>query len=550
MGLLPQLLGSLRPAFTHPQVYDLYPNQLRSIPVCLLAATYSSLLPVACPSSSLQMYGLYPDQLPLELQVELQEAATLFPTVLQGAVRSGCTHLTASLLVTGEEAAALEKADGAAIALSRLLRSWKGGAGRPPWRLPPQLPLLRVVAQVETASAALLLQPLQAAGDGGRGRLLAPRGGAICPLSPSAADEQLQLTLAGPPATTIGAAHGLFRLRCADWQQLLLAGGQPEAAGAAAAAVPGGARRVLHCRTRGQHVAVSLLWPGQAELDGDDEESSESPSPHTPIVRNSRNTPARDDERLEAVAAALQQPPGAAAAEQQPASAEQQQQQQQQPAAAEAAPAAAAALEEQDGFGEGSEAGSPAASEPASDSEAEAAEEALTLRLLRSASSAEAWVPQALRQWGLYEFELAQGAHFMAACAAAVFEGCFARFSSMWHLCSSSLSVASQCRWLLSAAASLWAFPVVCGAPGQRFWLMQQLVRLLACELAFTAHLLASHHLPPLPLSPASVQAHGWGPRSQCWCSPTAWRPLQRSYASWRQPRCATLASRHACCAC
>lgn len=356
----------------------------------------------------LQMYGLYPDQLPPQLQVELQEAVSLFPTVLIGAVRSGCTHLTASLLVTGEEAAALHKPDGTAAALSRLLRSWKGGAGRPPWQLPSELPLLRVVAQAETASASLLLQPLQAAGSGS-GRLLAGSGGAICPLAPSASDERLQLALAGPPATTIGAARGLFRLRCPDWQQLLLGGGQQEAASAAGG---GGGRRTLHCRSRGQHVAVSLLWPGQAEAEVGSEDSSESPSPHTPVVRNSRNSPAREDERLQAVAAALQH----AAAQPGPA-AEQQRQQQQQWEAAEQQPAAAEREQQPalDGSGEDSEAGSPAASEPESDSEAEAAEEALTLRLLHAAPSAEAWVPQALRQWGLYEFELAQGASFGGA---------------------------------------------------------------------------------------------------------------------------------------
>lgn len=357
-------------------------------------------MPSLWPSLLLQMYGLYPDQLPPQLQVELQQAVTLFPTVLSGAVRSGCTHLTASLLVTGEEAAALEKADGAAAALSRLLKSWRGGAGRSPWRLLPELPLLRVVAQAENSSAALLLQPLQPAGGAsGSGRLLAARGGAVCPLKSSLSDERLQLSLAGPPATTVGAARGLFRVRCADWQQLLLAGGQEAAAAAAAG---GGGQRVLHCRARGRHVAVSLLWPGQAELDGDDAESSESPSPHTPVVRNSRNSPVHDEERLLSTAAALQ-----LAAEQQAAA---EQLAAQQPAAAgrQQQPVMAAvpegSEEEQD-----SQAASPAVSEPESDSEAEAAEEAITLRLLRTATSAEAWVPQALRQWGLYEFELAQG---------------------------------------------------------------------------------------------------------------------------------------------
>ncbi|PRW32543.1 squamosa promoter-binding 8 [Chlorella sorokiniana] len=349
---------------------------------------------------ALKMYGLYPDQLPPQLQVELQEAVTLFPTVLHGAVRSGCTHLTASLLATGPEAAALDRADGAAAVLSRLLRSWKGGAGRTPWRLPPELPLLRVVAQAENASAALLLQPLEtASSDGGSGRLLAAQGGTVCPLAYSVADERLQLSLACPPATTIGAAHGLFRLRCADLLQLLLAGEQQEAA--AAAEGDGGSRRVLHCRARGRHVAVSLFWPGHAALDGDDEESSDSPSPHTPVVRSSRGTPVRDEERLQSVADVLWQAAGQPGGEQSAA---------EQLAAGQQQAAAAAAEEQQEDAAEGSEAASPVASERESDSEAEAAEESLTLRLLHTTTSAEAWVPQALRQWGLYEFELAQGA--------------------------------------------------------------------------------------------------------------------------------------------
>ena len=188
------------------------------------------------------------------------------PTVLTGAVRSGCTHLTTTALLTAEEAAALARPAGSAGALARLLRAWQGaGAGGQPWRLPGELPLLRVVAQADSSSAALLLQPLEAAAEGG-GALATPPGGAVCAVSLGGAagerQRRLALALAGPAATTVGAAAGTFRLQCADWQELVVGGGA-------------GVRRVLHCRSRGRHLAVSLLQPADSELSSCDEASAD-----------------------------------------------------------------------------------------------------------------------------------------------------------------------------------------------------------------------------------------------------------------------------------
>ena len=56
-----------------------------------------------------QVYGLHPAELPPFLRHELQQVLTSAPTVLTAALRSGCTHLTASVLLTAAEAARLEQ---------------------------------------------------------------------------------------------------------------------------------------------------------------------------------------------------------------------------------------------------------------------------------------------------------------------------------------------------------------------------------------------------------------------------------------------------------
>lgn len=273
------------------------------------------------------------------------------PTLLSGAVRSGCTQLTTSVLLTADEAAALERPAGSAAALAALLRAWQGGGKSQPWRLPEGLPLLRVVAQAESRSAALLLQPLEAGTEGG-GRLPAPIGGAVCPVSLGGASsprqQRLQLGVTGPAATTVSGAAGMFQLHCADWQQLVL-GEEGEVAGTGAGTA---ARRVLHCRCHGRHVAVSLLYPGaleEAEEEAEAEVHEEEP----------------------------------------------------------------ACPEGGDGI-----ASDGAASDSSSsyDSEAEAAQEARLRAALQAAKAAEAWVPAAQRQWGLYEFELAAGVSPFRAC--------------------------------------------------------------------------------------------------------------------------------------
>lgn len=218
-----------------------------------------------------------PSQLPPHLKFELQSALATSPTVILGAVRSGCTQLTAEVLLSATEAAAVQRPGGSAAALAALLRAWQASQA---WRLPAALPLLRVVAQAETASAGLLLQPLERAtganpSEAGEHSRLAAAGSVVCPLVLGGAGvgtgsaqqlQRLQLAAAGPVATTVGAARGRFVLHCPDWQQLLL--GEELDAG----------RRVLHCRSRGRHVALALLRPGEPapeEGEGVEEEAEE-----------------------------------------------------------------------------------------------------------------------------------------------------------------------------------------------------------------------------------------------------------------------------------
>ncbi|KAL4421436.1 hypothetical protein ABPG75_010727 [Micractinium tetrahymenae] len=237
------------------------------LPQALAAATADPMSLEAEPlvvRFSLKVYGLTPSQLPPHLRLELESALATSPTIISGAVRSGCTHLTADVLLSSSEAAAVEHPGGSAAALARLLRGWQAAQA---WRLPAALPLLRVVAQAETDSAGLLLQPLEqlaegASSEGGAHSRLAAAGGVVCPLVLGGAGagtgsaqqlQRLQLAAAGPVATTVGAARGRFVLRCPDWQQLVL--GEEQAA----------SRRVLHCRSRGRHVVLALLRPGEPE---------------------------------------------------------------------------------------------------------------------------------------------------------------------------------------------------------------------------------------------------------------------------------------------
>ncbi|EFN55613.1 hypothetical protein CHLNCDRAFT_133755 [Chlorella variabilis] len=114
-----------------------------------------------------------------------------------------------------------------------------GGAAAALARLLPlarQLPCSRMVAQVGASSAALLAQPAGA----GPAVLLS------LPLAPGSLPTGV--ALATPLATTVSAAAGRFPLRCSH---ALLAG-----AGAGAPPL------VLHCRRGGLHLAVSLAAPG------------------------------------------------------------------------------------------------------------------------------------------------------------------------------------------------------------------------------------------------------------------------------------------------
>ena len=226
----------------------------------------------------LQVYGVLPDQLPTALRQELQQALCCSPTILLGAVRSGCTHLTASLLLSGAEAAVLQQPAGAAEALARLLQAWRQEQAG--WRLPAELPLLRVVAQAETSSGALLLQPLMpqlqaTPGSGPAASRLGATGGTVRVVSMADAEDaqlqrrRLQLTAVGPSATTVSTAGGRFQLHCQDWQQLLL--------GESSSGSSRGSR-VLHCRRGGQHVAVALLHPGSPS-DEREEEAAEQADP-------------------------------------------------------------------------------------------------------------------------------------------------------------------------------------------------------------------------------------------------------------------------------
>jgi hypothetical protein len=217
-----------------------------------------------------------PDQLPTALRQELQQALCCSPTILLGAVRSGCTHLTASLLLSGAEAAALQQPAGAAEALARLLQAWRQEQAG--WRLPAELPLLRVVAQAETSSGALLLQPLMpqlqaTPGGGPAASRLGAAGGTVRVVSMADAEDaqlqrrRLQLTAVGPSATTVSTAGGRFQLHCQDWQQLLL--GESSSGSS-----PGS--RVLHCRRGGHHVAVALLHPGSPSEEREEEAAEQA----------------------------------------------------------------------------------------------------------------------------------------------------------------------------------------------------------------------------------------------------------------------------------
>jgi hypothetical protein len=300
--------------------------------------------------SLVQMYGLYPDQLPPNVRADLQRCLLDSPTVLTGAVRSGCTHLTANLLATSIEAAALQQPSGAAAALAGLLQAWQQPSeGQQAWLLPAGLPLLKVVADVEKGGAAALLCPVVH-------RRLQPESAAVYAISAdsvAAAQQRLQLSLAPstPAITTVGACSGQFEMHCSAVGHLL------------AGEHSGSSQRTLHCRSRGRHIPVALLQP--------------------------RSSGAGSAEDVRAAATAE----GDGSDCDTSGSDEEQQHQQQQ----------------QQGEQEDEQAGQEAEAEQ----QEEEAEQALRL-LLQQVDAAEVWVPAAQDHAGLYEFELATGARLDA----------------------------------------------------------------------------------------------------------------------------------------
>ena len=82
------------------------------------------------PPHTPQVYGITPDQMPPDLRATVLQALNMAPTVVAACVRSGCVHLTASLLATAEEAALVRGARaGPASALLRGMVQGSGGGG-------------------------------------------------------------------------------------------------------------------------------------------------------------------------------------------------------------------------------------------------------------------------------------------------------------------------------------------------------------------------------------------------------------------------------------
>jgi hypothetical protein len=218
-----------------------------------------------------------PEQLPPQLRADLLGALALPPTAVQASMRAGCVHLTLTALLSAEERARLAQPGAAAAVLSRLLP------------LVQQLPSGRVVAQLGATSAALLAQP-----GGGRPAVLLS-----IPLGCGEGGTALPVLLpACPLATTVSAAAGCFRLRCA---RSLLNGGT--------AAAPLG----LHCRREGRHLLVSLAVADAAHPappDGERQHEEEVEEEEQDARSNGHHQPGEDEAAANCVAGingALQQ---------------------------------------------------------------------------------------------------------------------------------------------------------------------------------------------------------------------------------------------------
>ncbi|KAI3425692.1 hypothetical protein D9Q98_007669 [Chlorella vulgaris] len=224
-----------------------------------------------------KLYGVRPEQLPPQLRADLLGALALPPTAVQASMRAGCVHLTLTALLSAEERARLALPGAAAAVLSRLLP------------LVQQLPSGRVVAQLGSTSAALLAQP-----GGGRPAVLLS-----IPLGCGEGGTALPVLLpACPLATTVSAAAGCFRLRCA---RSLLNGGT--------AAAPLG----LHCRREGRHLLVSLAVADAAHPappDGERQHEEEVEEEEQDARSNGHHQPGEDEAAANCVAGingALQQ---------------------------------------------------------------------------------------------------------------------------------------------------------------------------------------------------------------------------------------------------
>jgi hypothetical protein len=91
------------------------------------------LLPPPVPAAPLeQIFGARPDDLPPDLASQLHAALELAPSVVTASLRTGCACITASLLASRGEAAALEaRPGGAAAALAQAVAAALDAAGAP-----------------------------------------------------------------------------------------------------------------------------------------------------------------------------------------------------------------------------------------------------------------------------------------------------------------------------------------------------------------------------------------------------------------------------------
>ncbi|PRW32487.1 squamosa promoter-binding 8 [Chlorella sorokiniana] len=195
---------------------------------------------------SLKIFGVAPEDLPPSLRAEMFAALQVSPTVLEGAIRCGCTHLIVDLLLTREEASQVAAAPRLAAAVHHLRRpdQW-ARLGAPP----------AMVAQLNSMIAL--------------GTAAAEQGGATPLPCIHLQGAQLlpALALDCPVATTTSASAGKFQL------PLL-----PAAAGGRGQRSTAELATALHCRSHGRLVgtAVSVLRPSsgaaqQAERAGGSE---------------------------------------------------------------------------------------------------------------------------------------------------------------------------------------------------------------------------------------------------------------------------------------